>query len=286
MSQPFNLKRTTILITLNCNLNCKLCGAYAPYYEKSGDPTVSQHMEYVKKLFEIVNRLELFTISGGEPLLYKYLPDFLDNLLDYSDRFDKLEIITNGTIIPDQRLLTSVKQYKGKFFRFLVDNYNISTKIPEIRTLFEENNIPHVIRDNNLKKSHCDGWIDFGELDTVIHDNNETEALFKKCAFVQKLSFCFGIYKGYMTPCGQVRWRLGLGKASPDEYINLMDTDISVEEQRRKITNMYNGKFLETCRYCNGMCEDSTRFSPAEQLTLEELREIKKHYVKPMWSEL
>jgi len=282
MNKMFNLKRTTILMTLNCNLNCKLCGAYASYYEKADDPSVSEQMSYIKKYFEIIDHVELFTISGGGPLLYKNLPEFLDRFFEYSDRFDKLEIITNGTVIPSQNLINSVKQYGNKIYRFLVDNYNISSKISEIRSALDENNIPYIVRDNNSKKSHCDGWVDFGKLDTIIHDENETEEIFKKCAFVQKLSFCFGIYKGYMTPCGEVRWRLGLGKASVDEYIDLMDSSLSVDEQRRKISNMYNGKFLETCRYCNAMLEDSPRFQPAEQLTDDELSRINR--IKPIWS--
>lgn len=287
MTNAFNLKRTTVLMTLNCNLNCKLCGAYVPYYEKSSDSSVSEHMEYIERFFQIVDHLELLTISGGEPLLYKQLPEFLDSLINYSDRFDKLEIITNGTIVPNENLVSSVKKYGNKFFRFLVDNYSLSYKIPEIHSLLEENNIPHVIRDNNCRKSHCNGWIDFGSLDNVIHSNEEAEKIFKKCAFVQKLSFCFGIFKGYMTPCGEVRYRLSLGKASPDEYINLIDKNVSIEDQRRKILNMYEGKYLETCKYCNGMLEDSPRFQPAIQLTPEELSEIqKKGRIKPIWDKL
>ncbi len=277
MSEIFKLKRTAIIMTLNCDLNCKLCSSYAPYFKRTEDLPVSTQMDYIKRYFEIVDHVELFSISGGEPLLYKNLPDFLDRLIEYSDRFDKLEIITNGTMIPSQELINAVKPFGSKIYRFLVDNYNISSKIPEIRSKLEEGGIPYIVRDNNSQNSHCDGWVDLGKIDAMINDDNKAEELFKKCVYVQKMGFCFGIYRGIMTPCGPVRRRRSLGHdVSYDDYIDLFDDTLSVEDQRKKIMNMYTTNYLETCKYCNGFCENSPRFTPAEQLTKEEIASLQR----------
>ncbi len=281
MNKMFNLKRTSIVLSLKCNLKCKLCAAYSPYYEESANLPVSVQMDYVKKYFEIVDHVEQFTISGGEPLLYKNLPDFLDKLSEYSDRFDKLEIITNGTIVPSKELINCIKPFGSKFYRFLVDNYDKSSKIPEIRSVLDENNIPYIVRDYNSMKSHCDGWVDFGKPYTEIHNEDDAAEIFGKCSYPQKLKFLFSIYRGIFTPCAQVRNRLLLNQnVSDGDYIDLLDDTPTVEDKRNKILSMYATNYLETCKYCNGICDDSPRFTPAEQLTSEEILKIRQHSKK------
>ena len=60
-----------------------------------------------------------------------------------------------------------------------------------------------------------------------------------------------------------------------EEYIDLFDSTLSVEEQRQKIRNIYQKKSLSACAHCQGMCDDSQRFPPAQQLTKQELLCIK-----------
>ena len=67
----------------------------------------------------------------------------------------------------------------------------------------------------------------------------------------------------------------GVTQGNSNEYINLLDDSLTVEEQRQKIKNIYARKSLSACAYCNGMCENSPRFTPAVQLTAEELRCVK-----------
>ena len=61
---------------------------------------------------------------------------------------------------------------------------------------------------------------------------------------------------------------------NPDEYIDLSDDSVSCEQNKEKIRKILNGSMLSSCLYCNGMCDDSPRFKPAEQLTFEEIKEI------------
>lgn len=274
----FTMKRAGILISLICNLNCKLCAAYSPYNTKTVFPSIEELKEYIHRYFTLVDHIELFTVSGGEPLLYKQLPDFMEELLKYSNQIGRFEIITNGTIVPEEKLLNVVKKFKTTFSRFLVDNYGegLSKKVDEIEDVLNNANIPFEVRNNNLEDMHCGGWVDFGSLDKVIHSPDETFRVFSKCVQPKKLGFCFGITEGKLYPCAQVYRRICLGQnVSYGDYVDLMDDTLSIEEQRKKILNIYNAKCLETCAYCNGWNDDSPRFTPAEQLTAEEIRTIK-----------
>ena len=63
--------------------------------------------------------------------------------------------------------------------------------------------------------------------------------------------------------------------ADYSEYVDLFDDTLTVNEQREKIAAIYQKKSLVACAYCNGMHEDSPRFQPGQQLTKEELEQIK-----------
>lgn len=274
----FIMKRAGLTVSLICNLSCRLCAAYSPYNTRRTFPSVEELLEYIRRYFNIVDYTELFTISGGEPLLYAKLPDLIEELQKYSDRIGKLEIITNGTVIPNSELLRSVKKLNNTFSRFLVDDYgeDLSTKVSEIEKILSELGVPFEIRNNRIEDMYCGGWVDFGSLKKVIHSPKEAINIFSNCVQAQRLHFCFGITEGKLYPCAQVYRRLCLGhNVDHNDYIDLMDDTLSIEEQRDKISNIYKAKCLETCAYCNGWSDSSPRFQPAEQLTPEEIRIIK-----------
>ena len=79
-----------------------------------------------------------------------------------------------------------------------------------------------------------------------------------------------------MWPCPPARRRRQLGLSDDySEYINFFDDSLSIEEQQEKIRLIYEKKSLSACAYCSGLCEDSERFIPGEQMTQEELSYIK-----------
>ncbi len=277
-SNSFVMKRCGIYVTRVCSLNCKLCSAYSPYRKNDYFPSVSELCEYIHRYMGIVDYCEHFMITGGEPLLHKDLPKIIDYLFDnFSAKIGRLEIITNGTVVPSRELLESIKKNEGKFFRFLIDDYGkeLSKKINEVVLALDKYSLPYEIRDNYSEDVYCGGWFDLGSLTEQIHTQEEASCLYKKCIPKTKMNFCFPIVDGKMIPCGPVGRRIMLGTAFPNEYIDLMDSTLTVEQQRQKIKNIYSYSCLETCKFCKGMCDDSPRFMPAEQLTSDEILKIR-----------
>lgn len=279
----FQMKRVGLTCSLKCNLNCKLCVVRSPYHWNDKFPSVKEIAEYIRRYFNIVDYVDFFTISGGEPLLYSEFPSLLDELLHYIDKIGKLEIITNGTILPNKALLSAIRKYDRNSLKFIIDDYgeNLSKRFSEITTLFENNNVPYIVNRYHTSDLHCGGWVNYGSAEKIIHTNQETIQLFSKCAYPTKFKFCFNIWEGKMVSCFQVQNRMILGHSVDEcEYIDLMDDSLSIEEQRKKISYIYNMQYMETCAYCNGLCDDSERFKPAEQFTVEELQKIRgKDYV-------
>lgn len=267
--EEFTLQRAAIMVTRRCNLKCRLCAAYIPYYPEKlrCDFDLNSLIASVDKLFLIVDYMNIFTITGGETLLYKPLPLLIEHIIKYEQKVKKIEIITNGTIVPSRDLLVLLSKHPN--ISVLVDNYgsNLSVKTAEIAQVFKDYGIKHIIRNNNMDLAHCNGWVDFGDHTKKLESYEDCVALYKKCAHPQKLGFCFTCIDGKMFPCAKAR-RLHELKIIPDiknEYINLMSSD-TVMEQRKKFQHIQSLPFLSACAYCNGMCEDSVRFVPAEQL--------------------
>lgn len=92
------LKKVTIIITENCNLNCKHCYIKAG---KSGGREIA--FGEIKDIFRQLHRMGVVEIefSGGEPF---YREDFLD-ILNLADSMGfVLKIDTNGTLLNEERV--------------------------------------------------------------------------------------------------------------------------------------------------------------------------------------
>lgn len=267
-----NLKGTGLTSTLRCSLKCKLCCTFSPYYEPAPHFDIKYIEKEISKYFEIVNHVGKFTISGGEPFLHKELHLIIKKISVFFDQIEVLEIITNGTIYPSDELISVLIEYKDKMTIMIDDYGSLSNNVKNISSLFYEHGINYRIRKYSGDNLHCGGWVDFRDFSQKHFSDEEIEAKYKKCAYPGKLQFCFSIMNGEIHPCVPSRrcMELGIIPKNKDEYINLFDDSISIEEQKQKIHNILNGKSLTACAFCSGLCDDSERFIPAEQLLCEE----------------
>ena len=278
--KDFIMERVTIEVTYKCSLKCRLCANYVPYKSDTAQHyfSVENWCKVIDRYFEIVDYVKIFVVSGGEPCLYPDLPVLLKHLKIYDKRIGLVHVVTNGTVIPSQNILDSVKDFGEKIY-FIVDNYGskISTKIEAIDEQMTKQGIWHEIRNYTEDNPHCGGWGDFGGLTEKRSKNQgEAEEVFAKCAISSKIHFCFPISGARMWPCDAVMRRTELGfPCDQSEYIDLLDSTLSIEEQRGKIRAIYAKKSLSACAYCGGLCEDSERFVPGEQLTNEEMQYVR-----------
>ena len=274
--EKFVMRTGVLMVTLNCNLKCKYCGAYVPYFKNQADRSVSELLNDVDKYFEIVDHVSHFSISGGEPLMYKGLSQLLNGLLKHIDKIGRLEIVTNGIIVPSEELLNVLEKYEDKFYRAMIDNYggDISKKVPEVVEAFSRHGLTTMVRDYCSENMFCGGWVDMGLLERKKRSREATEETISKCAFLDR-EFCFMIVNGIMDPCLITALKeLGI-ETNYNEFIDLYDQTMTVKEKREKIRRIQNSKYLDMCSYCNGLCKDSVRIKPGEQISLDELRKIK-----------
>lgn len=265
--KKIKMSNVSLVITLRCSLKCKLCTAFAPYYTEPPHYPLDMLKKSVIRYFDLVESVDKFTINGGEALLHKDLPELIDFLAGYIDRIGMLEILTNGTIVPSERLLQSLS-FSPKV-NIMVNNYGtaISTKIPEIIDGFERYHIAYRLRDQNEEKNYCGGWVDISNLDFKSRSKAETEKLFSHCVYPTAFR-CFAIFGDKAYICGvYLRCKtMGIIPNYPEEYVDFSDANTATpEEQIRQIEYFYD-KPYSSCEYCDGFCPESKRYTPAEQL--------------------
>lgn len=270
--------QTGIAITMACNLKCRLCSNYAPYYPHPPCHSPDYLKEMMRRYFTVVTRVRKLMFTGGEPLLHPALGDLMEYLCRYRDRIDIFGVITNGGLVPGRNVLDAAEKF-GEKFHFLIDDYgpDLSVKAKETAALLESRGIRCILRNYTPDNPHCGGWVDFGDLTVKkCRTREEAEALYAKCAYPQKLHFAFDLVDGVMYPCGPSRRCKELGIAEDDsEYVDLFDDALTAEEQREKIAAIYRKKSLAACAYCGGMHDGSPRFQPGGQLTKDELAKVR-----------
>lgn len=276
--ERLEMYQTGIALTMACDLKCRLCSGYSPYYQNPKYYTIDFLKEMMRRYFTVVPYVRKLMVTGGEPLLHTSLGELVEELRKYRDQVGTFGIITNGTIIPNEKLLEAVDGF-GCHFHFLIDDYGqeLSKKAEETGALLRARGIDYTVHHYAGEDPHCGGFVDFGDL-RVKKASTQEEVLqrFAKCAFPRKFHFCFDLVGGVMFPCSPCRRCKELGIVDDySEYIDLFDDALTPEEQRRKIAAIYRKDSLAACAYCNGMCEDSPRFPAAQQLNGEELAQAR-----------
>lgn len=280
-THELRIKRFCFPVTFRCNLRCKLCAERAPYYQQPYHPSLSELTSQIDRLFSVADGVDMFDITGGEPLLRKDLPHFIQHLhRRYIGRIGKLRLTTNGTMVPGGELLDALMEWRDRVY-VIVDRYAVSTKADSAAETLAAAAIPHEVRDYT-EDLHCCGWVDYGDF-THRHSVEEAQALFDACA-VPRLNFFLCLVDGRLFPCSRARllYEQGIaqdcfdlsGAARAEDRENgtspgegtFHETAMEREALREGLRAFLSTTFLKSCMYCDGLCENSPRFLPAEQL--------------------
>lgn len=266
MNEPLILRRLAIIPTLVCTLNCKLCSNYIPKFRGSvSHVPVDELKNDLDKIFELVDYTEWLQYVGGEIFMRKDLYQLYDySLSKYSDKFEKLILITNATILPCDEDIAALKKYGDRLQVQISDYGKYSYKINEMTELFEKNNIPYIIKKYHGDVQHYGGWID----NTHFEDRGRTEEeLIKQhqnCGQVAMRNY--HMYRGKIQGCARSLLATELGMITPAErdFVDLYDNS-KTNEEKREIIRHFNDSPRVSCRSCASFLDTTIRYNAAEQ---------------------
>jgi len=236
-----------------CNLKCKDCANFAPYAHKDNTRYPIENIKSdFDKTISYFKEIDTLQIQGGEPFLYKDLSELLWYIKKYNHIFKKIQIATNGTVLPTEEMLHAMKAL-GVSVR--VSNYPLETKVEELCTVLSKMKIDYTVY-NFVNKSG--EWSDAGAMDYTIPKEKDVVLQVFNCAWNQ----CFTIENGLIGRCARSIPALTLQNLRKRDldYINLRkDIDVKKFQKYFIFTSP-----MECCLHCKG--SEGEPIKPAIQI--------------------
>ena len=230
-----DIKRTTMTITTFCNLKCKHCIAFIPYEKEPRNVCFEEAKKILNEYFKVVDSVEHFTITGGEPLLNKDVCKILQEVHRYTNQIKgTVDFVTNGTLEMPVELLDFFEKYKDKS-RVILSDYGdtLSKEISNISMKLKKRGITYRVSKLNGDDLYYNGWIDFTNHDLKWETLEQRDSNAQKC--IHRVGKYFVINDGELHCCSRSYWRMkqGIIPKVKGEYVPLMDSSITIEEKRK-----------------------------------------------------
>ncbi len=253
-----------VSVTEFCNLKCKHCTSLMPCYEKPNHFTLDDMIYYIETLTK--NRIfHHFNVEGGEAFTWKPLAEFL-NYLNNLDNLMHVYLYTNGTILPDEKLL---KVLANKKILVRISDYGDYSKITELVKIFENNNVKH--------KVIMQKWYELSAFSKLPKSAEETKRVTDNCCKTQP-SGNGGPYlingKLFFCPIQGNLHNLGIFVSPDCDYIDLKTTP--EQNLQNRISALLNKEYFPLlCKHCSGRAYTGLEVSPAVQLKKGETITVK-----------
>lgn len=257
--QP-EVRLLVVIVGKACNFKCKDCGNLVPYMPKELQRyDVEPIMKNIAIILKSLTCVSTLQIQGGEPFIYSDL----ERLLDFVGQFEKvkkLSIATNGSIVPSNKLMETLKRNKVSV---RISNYGLCPKKTlELEKKCERFGVDRCTYDFATKTAM---WYDEGGINNFttpphMRTQDSLDEAFNTCKFRS----CLTLDNGDLTHCSRSsRSYVVQGfERVPDDFVHVEDT---LRFQMKFWQYILAPQPMTACRYCNGT-RDSMMIPPAVQL--------------------
>ena len=243
-----------IPITTMCSLKCKHCSNLIPCYKRPSDYDFKILEKSINAFLECINNIVYIRVLGGEPFLGKNLYGVLDLILK-SNKVQRIEVVTNGTIIPKDKKL--IEKLQNNRVIVCISVY------PNV----DDNKLVAFLKENNIKYrlDEMDYWIAHGDTKKRNRTEKELRRQYAKCDNV-----CKSLVNGqiHICPRSSHGTDLGIIKNNEDDYINILDDNLTPSEKRKQFNKLLKTKSIKACDYCDYGTKKAKKIPVAEQIKL------------------
>jgi hypothetical protein len=189
-----------------------------------------------------VDQIDTVHIAGGEPFLHKDLIQFISWLSVYPN-VRRIEIVTNGTIIPDSITLDSLKVMKDRTITLVSDYSGAGVDNKELIALLEANAINH--------KVHKDmAWKDKSDTSYKGYRGSDLLEVAGKCKTFRQgyFSLINGIITAHCPTAGSLLYYHGLYKEMDGFFFSIRETE--TKEIPNELKRLNDIIYTPMCNYC------------------------------------
>lgn len=233
------IKYLELVVTTKCTLKCKDCANLIPLYKNPYSIEFNVIKESILRLLENIDSIERFRILGGEPFLYDDL-DKVINLILKEDKIKKVEIVTNGTIYPQN--IELIKTMINEKIKVVISDYGgLSKNKDRLLEMKEKYGV-------NVELLKIDYWLDYSKIHCRNRSDNDLQEQYTRCNHQ-----CMSLFNGILYECPRCGHGMDLGiiEKKENEYINLLDENADYIHEELIKFFFGNRKFISACNYCD-----------------------------------
>lgn len=148
------LSKIDTVLTSKCTLRCKNCNMFICHTRSNEDIEFDVLKQNFDIFFDSIDFVYEYTLLGGEPFVHSRLIDIIQYLGDkYGDKIGQINIISNGTVIPNNNVIAIMKKYN---VMVNISDYTkaipYEKKLKELEILLKNNKIEYYVIPNNTWK--------------------------------------------------------------------------------------------------------------------------------------
>jgi organic radical activating enzyme len=250
----------SINVTNRCTLKCKHCADLIPLINKPKDVDYVDLIQDIDKIFNSVDYIHRILLAGGELFLHPEIDKIIDKCIN-SKKIKCVQITTNGTIIPNDKILKMLSN-KKVFVR--VSNYGEVAK--------NRNKLLGLLKYHNINYDDCRNqkWSYMGELNCRNRTKRQLEKVFNEC----EVRHCIGLHDGKIHLCTRsaVGVKLNIVPKDGKDYINIRTASSNII--RKRIGSLYNKDYIQACNFCDGINSRSKKIPAGVQIKTNSNTEV------------
>lgn len=232
-------------ITTKCSLCCRDCSMFIPYVTSPCNYDANVIMNDFFNVLDCLGHIRIVNFYGGEPLLHPHLAEMIEKLKD-DNRIDRISIITNATIMLNEKLLSVLENEKRTWVR-ISDYGALSSKSEDIKKVLEDRKIKYEIANYTY-------WDAPSQIGFTAEDEETLKRKFEEC------TACNVIFllnrKLYLCSTGSAVNNIGAFPLSESNYVDMEKYNEEKETLYKKIKEYIDRpkkkEYLDACRYCSG----------------------------------
>lgn len=261
------LKRLELDVTSRCTLKCKYCSNMMQYYQNPCDIDEEIILDDYSRMLDLVDWIDEVLIIGGEPFIYKKLDSLIKKIKTKKQTHNKvgtIQIVTNGTIVPDDSVLKTLSEYE--VFVFISNYGNKSRNLVKLVNKLCEYNIDYDVMDL-LYWADVEQYVDARE---IMSDEKRLNWRKEMCSTLHRV-----IDQGRFYLCCHLKSLDQLDAISAeakDCYVNIYDSDA---KERLVMYLSENEPLPKACSWCNG--NSFEQWKKAKIKAAEQTKEILKY---------
>ncbi len=249
-----HIPRLNVVLTSRCTLRCKHCSSLIPHYQKPSDfdpATIIASLDRILSCADLIYHVELL---GGEPFLSGNLPLVVNHLLD-SGKVLHMDVITNGTIVPRDRVLEPLNHHSVSV---VIDDYGEHSRKSDVLSQA----LSRLGIDFHINRHWA--WADLGGLESRNRPQKKLATLFRNCHF----NSCTELLDGKLHRCPRSSHgtKTGVLPEYADDYLSISESSQSDARLKESLRDfLVHKEYIRACDHCNGNTRSSLRLLPAEQ---------------------